>query len=660
MNKNLISILLAFTLLIFSEFTLGQNEGYQIKDVTLEDMQIKTCSFDTNAPAYVIFDIGETEFAPAEGTFNVLYTRTLRMKILKKAGINYGEMTIPLYISSGGKYRDQIREIQAYSYNLVNGKIVKTKIDSKTIFEQKVSDHLLLKKFAFPEVHEGSLLEIKYVLCSPFKFMLHDWIFQWEIPVEYSECLLKYTPFYLYTYILKNAVRFDEYQEFQVKGLDKEFYGATYNEGACRLVMKKLPAFTENNFVSCNEEYLVKLHFQLNKVTDTRGISENTCSTWDELAKTLSDEDDFGKYIKSCQGASKQIIEDQKWMNLAPAERLEAIVSWVKSNFSWNESCRIFSEIKPKELLKRKSGTAADINLFLCGILRAAELESYPVLISTRGNVKVVKDYPFIGFFNYAMVTVKIDEKWLLTDGTEPFCTNTSYPPRCVNGNGLMVKGDKSQWVEIPAKAGSSQEFRLRLRFSDGTDTINARISIMNKGYIALSLRNKVGIKTDEAISFLDDLGLKGCDSAVIFNASADSIMKPYVIKASAKIPATSVDQMIEVNPFCGLAISSNPFDKPVRKYPVDVNYPKTITFIAEIILPQGYHLETIPDPILRDDERMNFRYNVQTDEGKIIINAGYTLKNQVYPADAYKSLQQMYNLIVKKLNEKLYLEKNS
>jgi len=43
------------------------------------------------------------------------------------------------------------------------------------------------KKFAFPNVREGSIIEYKYTMVSPYIFQLDDWKFQYEIPVKWSE-----------------------------------------------------------------------------------------------------------------------------------------------------------------------------------------------------------------------------------------------------------------------------------------------------------------------------------------------------------------------------------------------------------------------------------------------------------------------------------------
>ncbi|MFZ4522442.1 MAG: transglutaminase domain-containing protein [Bacteroidales bacterium] len=658
MNRKL-SLLLLFLGTCFINCPIqSQNSKTNSGEVTLADLEMKSCPIDTAASAVVLYDKCEISFIPAEFSFDVLYTRTLRLKVIQKAGVRFGEMIIPLYVNSSDTKKDEIREMKAFTYNLVNGKITKAKIDPKTVFEQKLSDFVILKKLAFPDVHAGSVLEITYEVRSPFKFRLHDWKFQWEIPVLYSECILKYTPFYLYTYLLKNASKFDEYREYAVDGLKKEFYNTSYNEGAYKFVMKNVPAFKEQDFISSENDYLITLHFQINTVTDTRGVPEDQCKTWDELAKLLMKDNDFGKYLSACQSAAQQILVDQKISGLPVGERFDPIVTWVKKNITWNGQQRIYSVSKVKDLLKRKTGNSAEINLFLCGMFKAAGIDAYPVILSTRGNSRVIKDYPFFEFFNYLMVNANVGDKWILTDGTEPLCGNSSFPTRCINGPGLMLNNEKTSWIDINPNISSIFEHHISLTFNAAKDSLDAEFTVTTKGYDALNLRNRIGNNRGKAVEYFSETGVEPADSGSIRNAGADSVMKPYIIRLTGKLPVETADQMLEVNPFCNLAVSKNPFDMPSRKYPVDVVYPKSRMLVMELDVPEGYTVKKLPEAFSRQDNLMAFSYTSIVSDNKITCQAVYSMKSAVYAPAEYVKLKQFYSEIVKKLNEKIYLEK--
>jgi hypothetical protein len=52
-----------------------------------------------------------------------------------------------------------------------NGKVVETKLETKaSVFKEKINKNLVIKKFTFPNIKEGSIIEYEYKLTSDFVF----------------------------------------------------------------------------------------------------------------------------------------------------------------------------------------------------------------------------------------------------------------------------------------------------------------------------------------------------------------------------------------------------------------------------------------------------------------------------------------------------------
>ena len=70
-------------------------------------------------------------------------------------------------------------KLRAVTYNLENGKVVETKLDVKSnVFKDKIDKNRVVKKFTFPNVKEGSIIEFEYTLVSDFLNNLQPWEFQ--------------------------------------------------------------------------------------------------------------------------------------------------------------------------------------------------------------------------------------------------------------------------------------------------------------------------------------------------------------------------------------------------------------------------------------------------------------------------------------------------
>ena len=94
--KNLI-----LTGLLFAFVQMGtnaqENYSFQYGRLTNYEATMKTYPSDTAAEAVVIYEHGENFFIPndATGKFDLYMEKSMKIKILKQSGIQYGEFEIP-------------------------------------------------------------------------------------------------------------------------------------------------------------------------------------------------------------------------------------------------------------------------------------------------------------------------------------------------------------------------------------------------------------------------------------------------------------------------------------------------------------------------------------------------------------------------------------
>src|SRR5690606_9663507 len=127
------------------------------------------------------------------------------------------------------------------------------------------------------------VIEMRYVVKTPFKYNLPDWEFQHRIPTLYSEYEARMIPFYEYTYILQGADKFDHFESYEQPGVSRQFGAHRYNEMTYKFIMKDVGAFKDESYISSINDYLVKLDFQLAKYTSYQGVPVEIITTWPKL-----------------------------------------------------------------------------------------------------------------------------------------------------------------------------------------------------------------------------------------------------------------------------------------------------------------------------------------------------------------------------------------
>lgn len=620
-----------------------------------EEFQLKKYEKDTTAEAVVIYDIGESRFVDIGNGFEIIFERKMKIKIFTKAGFDWAQISIPLYVTNSKA--EVIEELKGNTYNYEDGQIKISPLNVKNSYDEKYNENWFDRKFAMPEIKEGSVFEVYYRLRSPYLFNFRNWDFQNKIPVIYSEYKTTMIPFFEYTYLLQGANKFDEFKTYSETTSSNSYALTEYKEQVCFFVMKNLPAFKDESFITAPSDYMIKLDFQLAAINRPNGVKETIMTTWPEMIKELNENSSFGKYLSNCKKKGVDLLDTMKILTMSSTEKAKRIEGFVKTNFNWNGRSNKFSTKSVKELLTSKTGNSADINLFLAGMLNASGIEAYPVISSTRDHGKIKLDYPFHNFFNYVMVLAKLDSSTVLLDATEPFSNFSEIPSRCINEKGLIIQKDKVEWANLRSNSISRISYNFDLKLSLEKDSLISQCRILTTGFEAIYYRKQFTTNYKELKNNLMDDNALPKDTLI--SSDLNQIKLPFKISFNKKYSLESIDEKIIVQPFCNFAMAKNPLKQPVRNYPIDIIYKKSSKFQTTLTIPEGYKLAKKPSDLKIENSLIKILYTTDTlSNGLVNVVGNYEFKKDVYDVVNYKEIKYYFNVIVDKFNEGLVLIK--
>jgi transglutaminase-like putative cysteine protease len=641
--------------LFFSSHIILQAQEFagEFGKLSKEDLELTKYQKDPNAEAVVLFDIGKSSFYRSDNSFQVLFERTTRIKIFSEAGLKWAQIEIPYYYE--GNIFENVHDIEAYTYNFENGQLSKTKLNTTEAFDEKVTDYYKVKKFALPDVKEGSIIEYKYKVSSPYKFNLQDWNFQWKIPVTYSEYEVKMIPFYEYTYLLQGASKFDFHASYLEKGMKRKFGVFEYQDMVHKFVMKDLPSFKDEEFITSINDYIIKLDFQLSKIINDDASYIDIKTSWPDLIKDLTKHDSFGKYIKKSEKLAGKILDEDALSSMSPMEKFDFILNYVKGNFNWNEIYGKYATKSPNDFVKDNYGSCADINLFTIGLLRSCGIVATPVLISTRPHGKIKYDYPYSHFFNYVIIFAYIDGKTILSDATEILIANDRIPSRCINEKGLIINNDKVAWINLKSNSVTKSHKNFNINLSD--NEMLTDIKIKANEYQAFNYRNYYGKNKEKIIEKITLDGYQVIDSSIVIKNQLN-IKEPYILEYQTKNELEKINNKIYISPFLNETITDNPLKQNKRTYPIDIVYQKRYIFNSTINIPEGYKIDFISDDYKFNNDLIEFNYVSIVENEKINISFNYFFKKSVYSVKDYSRIKFYFKEIVKKGNDKVVLIK--
>lgn len=653
MNRKLKFVLLFIAVMCLT--ASGQNYSKEFGKVEKEEIKLQNYPPDEDAEAVVLFDIYSSKFEEGANSFDVVFERSTRIKILSEAGLKWAEINIPFY--QEGEIYERISDVMAFTYNYDadHDQINRTSLKTSNIFDEKINESWNVKKIAIPNVKVGSIIEYKYNIRSPYVFNLRDWEIQWKIPVVYSEYEVRMVPFYNYAYLLQGAKKFDS--QSSVIDKNEKLFGTTkYFDYIHKYTMKDIPSFKSEEFITSINDYIIKLDFQLAKIIYPNGATKDIMTTWEEMNKDLLKHSDFYGYIKKSEKLAKKLIDVDSLKLKSEREQFDYILDYVKRNYNWNKYNGKYTSKSPAKFVKEKHGNSADINLFTIGLLNAIGLDAKPVVISTRENGKIKHDYPLSIYFNYVIIMANIDGENITSDATEILSLNNRIPARCINDKGLIVDNGTVEWIGLECTFLSEIQNDFQIEIVND-DIMNTTVSKAATEYDGLSHRNYYGGDNQAILEKLDSKDYTIIDSSIAVQNQFDK-EKPYILSYQQSSKPEIVSNKIYISPFLNETISDNPLKQKERTYPIDMTYPKKRVYTTTILIPEGYEVDYTPSEQNYKNELFELTYNAIEEDDKIKVSFNYTFNNSVYTMGDYPKIKAYYDEIVKKGNEKVVLVK--
>lgn len=648
--------------------------------VELQDFDLASPLFDSGTHAVIVADLGKSAMVAnsREQSFSLQFTHKKRIKILHKNGFAAATITIPLYVS--GNDEEQLRDLDAFTYNIENGKVVQTRVEKASVFTERMNKNWIHKKFTFPAVKEGSIVEYSYQVESDFYFNLQPWVFQGDYPVLWSQYESAIPDFFKFVVLTQG------YHPFLVSNKTTSSVQYSFTEHVARAptrlgqgmnsginnftlngmlekntwVMKDIPALKEEPFTTTLNNAVSKIEFQLSEVAFPNSTATNYLNSWPKAATELNEHEKFGT----------QIDRPNNWLDdhvaavvkTAPGkrEKAESIFAFVRDNFTFNGAFGIYTSTNLKDVFKNKAGSVADINLLLVAMLKSQKIEAFPVILSTRQNGFTHILYPLMNRYNYVIAKVLIDDQSFYLDATTKHLAFGMLPGRVYNGQAREISASAAEPVEFLADS---------LKESNVTSVFIANVE--NQGmvgnftrtmgnYASLGFRNFLASNSMDQLK--KDMQEDLSEDISISNLKTDSLeilSRPLGLKFDLKVKPFDAD-IVYFNPMMGEGMTKNPFNAAERAYPVEMPYTKDDVYILQMEIPKGYKIDEMPKSVrlrFNDDEGM-FEYIISAGASTIQMRSRVQLRRATFTNEDYQPLREFYTYVVKKQAEQIVFKK--
>jgi hypothetical protein len=428
------------------------------------------------------------------------------------------------------------------------------------------------------------------------------------------------------------------------------------DNGSVLFEMKDIPGLRDEAYSTAYRDYLQSVGFQLSSY-NSHGAEIKYSNNWKELNRDFMSERDFYGQIKKNLPTLAPL--KTVWVNHTDAyDRMKFIYDYVRQNYSWDEIYSLYAGASLKSVIEKKRGNSAELNLLLINLLKDADLEVYPLLVSERDHGRVDTAFSMISQFDKVVAYVNIDNKSYVLDATDPYTPANMIPSKLLNTVGFLV--DKKNFGFVHLEDNRNR----RIRVINLNNTINADGIVNGKGTIDLASYARVA-KAEQYNSnkqkYLDQFTafFQGAtiDSFKISGLDADTAILHHEI--SFNYPAGKSGSYYLVNCNLFTDFENNPFIADYRFTDIDFGTRYTYLLTGNLTVPDKFVLDALPKnmTLKTADNTLLAGREINKNGNNIEIKMRIEFFKSKYSADDYFIIKDFFAKMIDMLNEPIVLK---
>ena len=638
-----------------------------------EELSLTSYAPDTTATAIYLFHQGQSDFIYHDG-FQLTTEHWVRIKILKPQGVSYADVSVPYYSPTDkDEGQERASEIEGCSYNMENGKCIKTSMKRESISFERINNLYKMLKFSLPAVKEGTVIEYHYKLYSDYFSHIDNWMMQEELPMLYNQYKITIPHVFIYNIELRGK------DYIQVKQRDSSIH-ATEREGGSAGVSKdftvsaqettftsrNLPAIRQDEpYCWCPEDYKVQVSFDLQGTQFTPNEYKPYSQKWEDVDNQLlkPENTQFGKYLSFTnpfRPETKQAYNSE----MSFEEKIICAFQVLKKKMAWNGRYQLYSK-ELEKVISKGNGSNADLNFILISILKDFGLEAYPVVMSRRSSGILPYHFPSLQKLNTFIVAVYDinKQKYVFLDSSMDVPALNILPLELsVNKARILSpkETEEKKWVDVMALADNKSFMKIEARL-EGNQVKGHRSTILY-GQEAVEYQANEKHKQDSIVSNPESNGsLKNKLTVTNLKVKKQENDRALIEEEFDFVLQTDrTDDHLYINPMLFPHLKSNPFIQTERVLPIEFPYPYKFTMLATLTLPEGYEVEETPQPqvIRTQGDGLQCKYMIQRQGNTISLNYIFYLKEPIFLTEQYKQLQELWTKVIEKNNALIVLKK--
>lgn len=538
----------------------------------------------------------------------------VREKIFTEEGRKYADVEIPFVKDQANVHSIKARTIRPDG-TIANfdGKIYEKEIIKARGFRY------LAKTFTLTDVQPGSLIEYHYTVDFHEGYIFDShWILSEELFAKHGKYSLK------------------PYESFSLQwswpnGLPAGTSPPAKQGEMIRMEAQDITAFQAEDDMPPEDTMKYKVDF----IYTDGSLEKDPEKFWKKRGKKLNDE------VESFIGKKRAMEEGVAGIVSAsdsPEVKLQKIYARVQQlrNTSFEREKTEQEQKREKEkqinnveeLWKQGYGNGLQITWLFLALAKAAGFEAYPVWASSRSqhffNSNLMNAYDL----NTNVALVKLNGKELYFDPGTVFTPFGLLPWSETGVRGLKLDKDGGSWITTPMPESSVSRIERKADLKMTTEgSLEGKLSVTYSGLEAAWRRLEERDEDEaERKKFLEDevkaVVPVGIDVELTNNPqwsnSAPTLVAEFALKVPGWVSGAGRRGLMPVGLFS--APEKHIYEHTTRVHPLYFQYMSERIDDARIVLPLGWQVSSLPQPLTNDSHVILYALKVENDKGTLHI----------------------------------------
>jgi hypothetical protein len=617
------AVILALLLLVAAT---GSLSGEEFGNISEAEWSMPPPEADPEAGAIVLFDRGVLEISLKH---KIRFYRHVRIKVFNKdAAENALTVEIPFFKG------EKIKDLTACTY-LPGGKIIKV----KDVFEKEIGS-MRVATFAFPSVEDDVILEYKYRHEHRRYNFLDPWMFQADI----------YTKKSVFSVVLDDGMVYDYYESNIPLGSShpkEEMYPDDFKDAKAMYTweLEDLPALKSEPLMAMVKDYtshiyihMIAIYFYMNELSFVNNWADvgNLYQSW---------VDSFAVGYESLDSIATVVCDDSADIGTQISE----LYRYVRDDYETRGYMGCFLEDSGlADLVKNEYGTATEKNILLTMLLRARDIDAFPLLIGTSEYSEFKSNEYNLRQFDRAICLALGGEDSLILDTDDRLVPFPFLPCEDMAVGGLIIDGEDSKVITLNHRPrNSSNQLNTVMSInSEGDAGCSTHICVHGHalGEYRELLEDSLSMeKVAEDLLAEFQTNYEFIECSLKLDLPGDSMTLDLVYNLPRY--ASRVGDNMFITPFV-IPVTDNPFTEKSRYFPADFKFPFSKYHKVVINIPEGYELADVPTEISYTIEGAKFYRTFFEGANSVELTVFLNIRNPLFRPDKYADLKKMFDAL--------------